>query len=135
VYNIPLSLLMVDIDDFKVINDTYGHITGDVLLSELCGKIRQGLRSPDAVSRFGGDEFTVTLPHTAINGAVAVAERILEDVRGFTMMAESGQPIHCSVSVGVAQLLETDGSPRDFIERADERLYEAKRKGKNRSAF
>jgi diguanylate cyclase (GGDEF)-like protein len=135
VYNIPLSLMMIDIDDFKLINDTYGHVTGDVLLSELCGKIRESLRSPDAVSRYGGDEFTVTLPHTGLNGAVAVAERILEDVRKFTMSGEGGQSIRCTVSVGIAQLRDSDVVPRDFIERADERLYEAKRHGKNRSAF
>ena len=78
VYTLPLSLLMFDIDDFKEINDSFGHTVGDVVLSELCGAVRETLRPPDLFARFGGDEFAIILPHTDLGGACAVAERILQ---------------------------------------------------------
>jgi diguanylate cyclase (GGDEF)-like protein len=132
VYNLPLSLLILDVDDFKEINDAFGHATGDVVLSELCAAIRGMLRSPDWISRFGGDEFAVVLPHTDLLGATAVADRMMETIARLVIAADRGQAIHCSISIGVAQLNTSDANFSDLVRRADDRLYEAKRQGKNR---
>ncbi|HEX7192528.1 MAG TPA: GGDEF domain-containing protein [Thermoanaerobaculia bacterium] len=133
VYSLPLSLLMFDVDDFKQINDSFGHTIGDVVLSELCGAVRETIRPPDFFVRFGGDEFAVVLPHTDLSGAAAVAERILERVRGLIIPTDEEGAIRCSVSIGVAGF-QSGESANDLIRRADERLYEAKRAGKNRIA-
>lgn len=135
VYSVSLALLLIDIDDFKEINDTLGHVTGDVVLSELCGTVRETLRSPDSISRWGGDEFAVILPHTDAAGACSAAQRILDCVRNLTISAEDGSLIRCSVSVGVTQLDNSVVTADDFVRAADERLYAAKRAGKNRYMF
>jgi diguanylate cyclase (GGDEF)-like protein len=131
VYSLPLSLLMFDVDDFKEINDSLGHTIGDVVLSELCGAVRETLRPPDLFARFGGDEFAVILPHTDLGGACAVAQRILNEVRALTIPTDEEGFVRCSISLGVADYESGDGAT-DLIRRADERLYESKRSGKNR---
>lgn len=132
VYGLPLSLLIFDVDDFKQINDSFGHTVGDVVLSELCGAVRETLRPPDFFARFGGDEFAVVLPHTDLGGARAVADRILENVQRLTIPTDEEGEIRCSVSIGIADYQPGDGSANDLIRRADELLYDAKRAGKNR---
>ena len=132
VYGVPLSILLIDVDDFKNINDTLGHLMGDVVLSELCGAIKGILRSPDAISRFGGEEFAVLLPHTDSAGAAAVAARILQQVQELSVTDADNRPIHCTVSIGVAQLQPEDAAFDDIVRRADTHLYDAKRQGKNR---
>jgi diguanylate cyclase (GGDEF)-like protein len=132
VYNVPLSLLMFDVDDFKQINDRFGHTVGDVVLSELCGAVRETLRPPDLFARFGGDEFAVILPHTNLRGAYAVAERIQKRLRSLTIPADDDEVIRCSISIGVADFQSTDILANDLVRRADERLYESKRGGKDR---
>lgn len=129
---VPLSVLVLDIDDFKSINDTLGHTIGDVVLSEFCGAVRESLRPPDFFARFGGDEFVVILPHTDVVGAASVAERILERVRALTITTDEETAVACSVSIGVADFLTDDETSTDVLRRADERLYIAKRRGKNR---
>jgi diguanylate cyclase (GGDEF)-like protein len=132
VYSLPLTLLMFDVDDFKEINDNFGHTVGDVVLSELCGAVRETLRPPDLFARFGGDEFAIILPHTDLGGACAVADRILQKVRMLTIPADDEGAIRCSISLGIADYQRTDTTAADVIRRADERLYESKRAGKNR---
>jgi len=131
VYSLPLSLLMFDVDDFKEINDSLGHTIGDVVLSELCGAVRETLRPPDLFARFGGDEFAIILPHTDLGGACAVAQRILNQVRALTVPTDEEGSVQCSISLGVADYASGDGAT-DLIRRADERLYDSKRSGKNR---
>jgi diguanylate cyclase (GGDEF)-like protein len=131
-FNIPLTLLLFDIDEFKQINDRCGHVIGDVVLSELCGVVRETLRPTDILARFGGDEFAIILPHTDAIGAIAVAERVLRRVRGLAIPTDDETAIQCSVSIGIAEFLRDDVTANDLIRRADERLYLSKRQGKNR---
>jgi len=131
VYSVPLSLLLFDIDEFKQINDRFGHTIGDVVLSELCGAVRETLRPPDLFARFGGDEFAIILPHTDLGGACAVAQRILNRIAALTIPTDEGS-IVCGISIGVAELAPGDATAHDLVRRADERLYESKRNGKNR---
>ncbi len=135
VYGLALSILIIDVDDFKQINDSYGHMMGDVVLSEICGTVRDILRSPDGVSRFGGDEFAALLPHTDLAGAGVVAGRILERVNQLSIVDDSNEPIHCTVSIGIAQMEPGDATFNDLVRRADACLYDAKREGKNRYKF
>jgi len=133
IYNLPLSLVMLDVDDFKKINDRHGHTVGDVILSELCGTVRETLRPPDCFARFGGDEFAIILPHTDQLGARSVAERILQRVRRISVpSSDQGRSVHCSVSMGVATFSLADQSMSDLIRRADDLLYSSKRNGKGR---
>jgi len=131
-FNVPLSLLLFDIDDFKHINDSFGHVVGDVVLSELCGAVRETLRPTDVVARFGGDEFAIILPHTDSRGATAVAERVMKRIATLTIPTDEESAIRCSISMGIAEYRRDDDSSNDLIRRADERLYESKRQGKNR---
>jgi diguanylate cyclase (GGDEF)-like protein len=122
---------MFDIDDFKEINDTFGHTAGDVVLSELCGAVRETLRPPDLFARFGGDEFAVILPHTDLAGACAVAERIMQKVTILTIPTDEEGMISPAISIGVADYHLGD-TATELTRRADERLYLSKRNGKNR---
>jgi diguanylate cyclase (GGDEF)-like protein len=132
-FGVPLSLLLFDIDSFKEINDNFGHLIGDVVLSELCGSVRETLRPTDMLARYGGDEFAVILPHTDVSGACAVAERILSRIRALTVPTDDEGAIVCSVSIGIAEFhRHEDHSADDLVRRADERLYLSKRQGKNR---
>jgi diguanylate cyclase (GGDEF)-like protein len=131
-FNVPLSLLLFDIDEFKQINDSFGHVIGDVVLSELCGSVRETLRPTDVLARYGGDEFAVILPHTDLHGAQRVAERILSRLAALTIPTDEEGAIQCSVSIGIAEFRREDTAANDLVRRADERLYLSKRQGKNR---
>lgn len=134
IYQFPLSLMMFDIDNFKEINDTFGHDMGDVVLSELCGTVRESLRQPDLFARWGGDEFMIILPHTDYDGATRVAERILARVRALSIPADATTAVNCALSIGIATYLPPDMTAQELTRLADERLYIAKKSGKNRVA-
>lgn len=127
----PLSLLMIDVDAFKLFNDTYGHTEGDELLRSLAGTMAEAIRATDILARYGGEEFVVLLPDTDLADAVLAGERVCEAVRD-RFALESGGERTVTVSVGVAAV--GDGRPErpSLVERADAAMYHAKREGKDR---
>ena len=127
----PLSLLFIDLDGFKSINDTHGHLYGSRALVEAAGLIRQSARETDVVARFGGDEFALILPDTGSEGAAAVGERIRERVDAHGFLQGDGLDIHLTVSVGVATLPDVAASTEGLIQAADEAMYHVKEHGKN----
>ena len=126
-YGIEMSVLMLDIDDFKKINDTYGHPSGDTVLREISRLIKKSIRKTDYTGRWGGEEFIVIAPHTDLKGATMFAESIREGVEG-TDFAGVGR-VTCSI--GVTYFQKTDNE-NTIVKRADEALYESKKEGKNR---
>lgn len=119
----PLSALVLDIDDFKQVNDRFGHAEGDVVLRQVADSIKRSIRSIDVAGRFGGEEFLVLLPETELSGASVVAERIRSAIEGTATV---------TVSIGLSELGGEFSNSITFLERADRALYRAKRAGKNR---
>lgn len=132
-YNLPLSLVMLDIDHFKEINDTYGHEAGDNALKKVASIILDSARTSDIVARYGGEEFTVILPQTTPANAVTFAERSRAAIEAETFTVE-GKEISLTVSIGIAGVNATSVSvtPKELISIADKALYEAKDNGRNR---
>lgn len=127
-----LSLLYIDIDFFKHINDTYGHGDGDIVLKELGALLSSSTRSFDIVSRNGGEEFSVILLDCSLERANEISERIRKNVELFPFTLSSGEEINITVSIGVASYPETTNDVSVLIEEADKALYQAKRSGRNR---
>jgi diguanylate cyclase (GGDEF)-like protein len=127
----PLSLLFIDLDGFKAVNDTYGHLFGSRALVEAAAVIRQSARETDVVSRFGGDEFALVLPDTGGEGAFAVGERIRERIAAHKFLAGEGLDIHLTGSVGVATLPDVAASSDELVSAADKAMYAVKESGKN----
>jgi diguanylate cyclase (GGDEF)-like protein len=127
----PLSLLFIDLDGFKGVNDTHGHLCGSRALVEAAAVIRGSARETDVVARFGGDEFALVLPDTGSDGAFAVGERIRERVAAHTFLAGDGLDIHLTVSVGVATLPDVAASADELMQAADKAMYRVKDAGKN----
>ncbi|MBU1986228.1 MAG: diguanylate cyclase, partial [Proteobacteria bacterium] len=128
-YERKFSLLLLDIDHFKIVNDTFGHVAGDHVLQELARVMKNQVRESDIACRYGGEEFTVVLPGTAIVGAVALAEKLRTTIEHHPFPDVDGRQI--TVSIGVT---EGKGAERDasmIIAQADEALYQAKRQGRN----
>jgi two-component system cell cycle response regulator len=131
-HNDPYSILMVDIDHFKRINDLHGHPVGDVVLREMASVFREAVRLTDLPARYGGEEFSVLLPRTRLPEAAIVGERVREAVERKVFAAPSPM-IRCTVSVGIADYLPgREGTENAVIARADHALYSAKRGGRNR---
>jgi diguanylate cyclase (GGDEF)-like protein len=131
-YQHPISILMIDVDDFKVVNDTYGHQTGDLVLSKIGETILQNVRNHDLCGRYGGEEFIILMPESNVTEAESVANRIVEKVSSIHLEAEN---ITCSVScsIGVANNIGmAKANLFEIINIADECLYKAKRSGKNK---
>ncbi|MGH2361488.1 MAG: GGDEF domain-containing protein, partial [bacterium] len=131
-YNAPLSMLLVDLDHFKLVNDTYGHMAGDDVLAAVATLLQRAIRSVDMVARYGGEEFVVVLPETGRQGAVAFAERLRDKIATHGFHIGESHVVHVTASIGVASY----PSPRldsveDLFRAADIALYRAKGNGRN----
>lgn len=127
-----VALLMVDIDFFKKINDTYGHQAGDSVLKALAATLKTTIRTDDLVARFGGEEFAVVLPSTPLRGAGVLGKRVREAIDAALMPIDDGREIHVTVSIGVAALAPRGNlDPSILIKAADQALYDAKHAGRN----
>ncbi|MFP4258053.1 MAG: diguanylate cyclase [Desulfovermiculus sp.] len=138
-YRRPLSLIILDLDHFKDVNDTYGHAAGDSVLQAISNACRSTLRTQDLLARLGGEEFAILLPETGLEEAVQVAERIREVVQDLVVRTDEGQSIRCTASLGVASLQDEDRKDQDdgveaVLHQADRALYAAKDAGRNRVA-
>ncbi len=127
---LPTSFLMLDIDRFKDVNDTFGHLAGDAVLAHVARAVRSATRDGDTVARYGGEEIAVLMPQTDLGEAAAVAERVRTTIEGLSTEYR-GLTIHVTVSVGCAALSPEDTDFDDLVERADAKLYRAKAAGRN----
>jgi diguanylate cyclase (GGDEF)-like protein len=132
-YRRALSLLLFDIDHFKQINDTYGHVAGDSVLRQLALVVKPRLRQQDVLARVGGEEFAVLLPEVEAAGALVAAEKVRRLVEGARFIVDAKE-FGCTVSVGVSAFATNMSAPVMLYEAADKNLYEAKRAGRNRVA-
>jgi len=129
-----LSLMMVDIDDFKVYNDALGHQAGDKILKELAALLKTRSRKMDLVCRYGGEEFAIILPQTEKNEAYLIAEKLRQDIAKHTFQHEEILPQKkLTVSIGLASFPENGGSAAELLSSSDKALYEAKKQGKNKT--
>ena len=131
-YERPLALMMIDLDDFKKINDSHGHQVGDAVLEQVAQAVASRIRVHDIAARYGGEEFSVLLPETTLQGAAILADRMRKAIAGQEFIAP-GRRLAVTVSVGVAELdYSSDTSFEALVHRADMALLHAKRHGKNR---
>jgi diguanylate cyclase (GGDEF)-like protein len=128
----PLALVMFDLDHFKRVNDTYGHQAGDLVIRSVARAVMDTIRKEDIFARYGGEEFALLLRNTTIESGFILGERIRRAIEELEV-THNGRRIPCTVSLGVATLDDTITRPSDLIEAADQRLYQAKRKGRNRT--
>jgi diguanylate cyclase (GGDEF)-like protein len=125
----PVALLMVDLDDFKLVNDTLGHLFGDEVLKWAAGQIRAVLRASDVPTRYGGDEFALILPATTADEARAVGDRIVHALAEHAYRASGHGPVPVTASIGAAAFPAQGRTPRELIAVADRALYRVKRRG------
>lgn len=130
----PLTVLMLDLDHFKTINDRFGHLEGDRVLAEFAQATKHQLRASDTVGRLGGEEFGLLLPHTLPAEGADIATRILEAIRALELTDSNGQHYGVTTSMGLGTLSPGDRSLHDLLDHADQALYLAKRRGRNQLA-
>jgi diguanylate cyclase (GGDEF)-like protein/PAS domain S-box-containing protein len=130
-YGQPLTLLLLDLDDFKLFNDTYGHIEGDQVLSRFGQVIKRCLRQTDSAYRYGGEEFTILLPMITSEDGAVTAERVRAELRKEIFSPVSGKDVYITVSIGLAQYRPQEDM-KDFVHRVDQIMYQAKKNGKDR---
>lgn len=133
-YNNKLTLVMFDIDHFKAVNDTYGHPCGDYILKEVANAALQTFRKTDTVFRFGGEEFVVILTETDIKQSEIPLERFRKTIETLDLNYQN-QPINITVSIGACQLDQSVGNKEEFLQKADNALYDAKNSGRNKVVF
>jgi diguanylate cyclase (GGDEF)-like protein len=131
-YKMPLSISMIDIDHFKKVNDSYGHVVGDYALARLANMLQEAVRDPDTVGRYGGEEFLVVLPNTQLMNAAGQAARLCKRIRETDI--ESKKIFRLTVSIGVAEYRHGQENWQKFLSRADLALYDAKNAGRDRWA-
>ena len=130
-YDLPLCLIMMDIDNFKLINDTYGHPFGDFILKEITHIINDSIRDTDIASRYGGEEFTVILPNATLDGAFAVAEKLRHTAADY-VFSQADNTTRLTLTIGISSLAEEEIKTKDdMVKHADEAMYEGKIRGKN----
>ena len=128
-----VAVLVIDIDHFKKINDSFGHAVGDEVLREFAVRLASNVRAIDLPVRFGGEEFVVVMPDTELDHAHRIAERIRLHVAGSPFRVMGGEELlTVTISIGVAASLRDDDAPAALVRRADEAMYEAKARGRNR---
>jgi len=129
-YGTPLSISILDIDHFKKVNDTYGHTTGDETLRSVAARLREHIRHPDTIGRYGGEEFLIVLPNSKADAAAKQASRLCQDIRK-TKIEANNNVLYVTVSVGIAQFRVGQETWEGFLHRADEALYKAKDSGRD----
>ncbi len=132
-YQRPFSISMLDFDHFKKVNDTYGHAAGDHVLRTIALQLRDHVRSPDIIGRYGGEEFLVLLPNSTMKAACEQAQRLCELVRSL-QIGSDGHVIHMTISIGIAQYRIHQENWEQLLNRADQALYQAKKNGRDRWA-
>jgi len=131
-YGSKLAFIMIDVDDFKSFNDNYGHLLGDRILADVARILRENIRMPDQIGRYGGEEFSLMMPETDIAGAQSMAERLRRNIEEFSVY-ERGEELKLTISIGLAAYPRNGvETVDDLIKLADDALLEAKREGKNR---
>jgi diguanylate cyclase (GGDEF)-like protein len=131
-YKRKYSVILLDLDNFKTLNDTFGHIAGDLVLKAAAAAIRRNMRQQDKAGRFGGEEFLLLLPETGAEGASALAERIRADIESTTGREAGIEGTVVTASFGIASCSGEEYAGGEIVHWADTALYDAKKKGKNR---
>jgi diguanylate cyclase (GGDEF)-like protein len=132
-YETPLAISMIDLDHFKKVNDTYGHSSGDDVLRYVASELRDHIRQPDEIGRYGGEEFLVLLPNSGLKAACDQATRLCQQVRS-TPIISGGTVIRMTISIGIAQYRIRKESWLDLLNRSDQALLQAKQNGRDRWA-
>ena len=130
-YGQPLTLLLLDLDDFKQFNDAYGHIEGDQVLSRFGQVVKRCLRQTDSAYRYGGEEFTILMPMTTSKNGAVTAERIGAEFKKENFSPLPGKDVHLTMSIGFAQYKPQEDM-KAFVYRVDQLMYQAKKNGKDR---
>ena len=130
-YGVMVSLIVLDLDGFKAINDQHGHLAGSRALFEVGQVIQETVREIDIVSRYGGDEFTIILPQTGATGAGIIAERIRASIEERAFLSEQGLAVRLTASFGVATFPDNGQTREELIQKADQAMYLIKDRGKN----
>lgn len=133
--NMEMSIIILDIDDFKLINDTFGHFCGDEVIYNLALILKKSTRSSDVCVRFGGEEFVIALPNTSLDNGIKIGEKIRQTIEKTTIHSKISQKINFTVSLGISKVERSDTSLDIALNKADILLYEAKRSGKNQLKF
>jgi two-component system cell cycle response regulator len=129
----PISILVLDIDFFKAINDTHGHAAGDDVLKEFSRRLKKAVRGIDLACRYGGEEFVVVMPDTDIGVATMVAERLRRRIASEPFpINQNTRTVQATISIGIAAMHSCEDKAADIVKRADQALYRAKRDGRNR---
>ena len=131
----PVTLLFLDLDHFKLVNDTFDHLTGSEVLSEFGRLLLSNLRATDLACRYGGEEFIILLHDTTAMQAIYVAEKLRKLVESHPFQSKDGRPIQVTVSIGIAERAASLKTPEDLITRSDEAMYKAKQNGRNRTVL